>query len=395
MRSITARAMSLSAAVIFLYGTVASLLGTLLPSLSRQFHLTPEQNGYLASVQAIGLTLATLIAGPLIDKKGLKLALSGGLALMLAALAGFLAASGWPALLASIFILGVGSGMAVAAANTLASQVDENKRSAMVNFANIFFGLGGLATPLIAANLDAGNPVRLAYLVSGLALAVLISGFITGIPAASGGSGFHFIDIARIEPRSLLLLLCTMNFLYAGCEVGFWNWLPKYLISRGNDARTSLNILGFGFACGMIVGRLLAMQILRRTSAITVCILGASAMVATTFATVHLASPKLASVAVFCSGVAMGPVFPGAIGITGDAFRRMTATCIGLVITCGWFGAAVTSWLIGRIAGSDPSRLSHALLVIPFSALAVVLLSFAVRRMLLNRLAILREPIAI
>jgi len=169
MRSITARAMSLSAAVIFLYGTVASLLGTLLPSLSRQFHLTPEQNGYLASVQAIGLTLATLIAGPLIDKKGLKLALSGGLALMLAALAGFLAASGWPALLASIFILGVGSGMAVAAANTLASQVDENKRSAMVNFANIFFGLGGLATPLIAANLDAGNPVRLAYLVSGLA----------------------------------------------------------------------------------------------------------------------------------------------------------------------------------------------------------------------------------
>ncbi|HWC19923.1 MAG TPA: MFS transporter [Terriglobales bacterium] len=391
----THRPMSLSAAVIFLYGTIASLLGTLLPTLSSRFHLSPEQNGYLASVQAIGLTLATLIAGPLIDSKGIKLTLSGGLSLMLLALIGLLAARGWPTLLVSMFILGIGSGMAVASANTLASQVDEEKRAAMVNFANIFFGLGGLATPFIAANLLAGNPLQLAYLVSTFALAVLVVGMLTAIPGRSDASGFHLSDLAGIERRSLLVLLCAVNFLYAGCEVAFWNWLPKYLISRGTNPRTALNILGFGFACGMIVGRLLAIEILRRSSAIAVCIFGASAMVVTTWATIHAANPYLATIAVFCSGVAMGPVFPGTIGITGDTFRRMTATCIGLVITCGWFGAAVTSWLIGRIAGRDPTRLAQGLLVIPLSAIIVVVLGFGVRRMLSEGPPVSPEPVVL
>ncbi|HVH87743.1 MAG TPA: MFS transporter [Terriglobales bacterium] len=389
------RAMSLSAAVIFLYGTIASLLGTLLPSLSSNFHLTPAQNGYLAAVQAIGLTLATLIAGPLMDSKGIKLTLSSGLALLLVSLLALVTARDWLMLMASIFILGIGSGMAVAAANTLASEVDESKRTAMVNFANIFFGLGGLATPFVAANLLAGNPMRLAYLVAALTVAGLLFGVSTAMPAGSGQGGFHITAIARIERRWLLLVLCAVNFLYAGSEVGFWNWLPKYLMSRGNDQRTALNILGFGFACGMIVGRLLAMQILRRASAIAVCIAGSLAMIVTTFATIHLANPALATIAVFCSGVAMGPVFPSTIGITGDAFRRMTATCIGLVITCGWFGAALTSWLIGRIAGSDPRRLSQGLLVIPLSALFIVVLSFAVRRMLSNRQPVTPEPVVL
>ena len=387
--------MSVSAAVIFLYGTVASLLGTLLPSLSGRFHLTPEQNGYLASVQAIGLALATLLAGPLVDARGIKVSLSGGLFLMLVSLLGLLAAKGWSALLVSILVLGVGSGMAVASANTLASQVNEQRRAAMVTFANIFFGLGGLTTPFVAANLLAGNPLELAYLVSALALAVFLLGLWTAIPSRTGEGGFHIFDVASIERRSLLAVLCAVNFLYAGCEVGFWNWLPKYLISRGCDARTALNILGFGFACGMIVGRLLAIKILRRRSAIMVSIFGASAMVVATLATIRVANPTLATVAVFCSGMAMGPVFPSTVGITGDAFRRLTATCIGLVITCGWLGAAVTSWLIGRIAGPDPARLSQGLLVIPISAFLVVLLGFAVRRMLSQGQPVTPQPVAL
>src|SRR4051812_37544025 len=124
--------MVLSAAVIFVYGTIASLLGTLLPTLSAQFHLSPEQNGYIASVQAIGLMLATLLAGPLMDSKGIKPTLCGGLILMFIGLLALLSASGWPALVIAIFVLGLGSGTVVAASNNLASQVDEQRRASMV-----------------------------------------------------------------------------------------------------------------------------------------------------------------------------------------------------------------------------------------------------------------------
>jgi fucose permease len=376
------RPIVLSCAVIFLYGTIASLLGTLLPSFSVRFHLSPEQNGYIASLQAVGLMLATLIAGPLMDVKGIKSALLGGLILMFVSLIGLLGAAGWRTLIFAIVVLGVGSGTIVAASNNLASQVDERKRASMLNLANLFFGLGGLATPFIVANVLPGNPMRLAYLVASVTAGVLILAIMTPIPRNAAGTGFRLSDVVKIERKSLLFLLCAVVFLYVGCEVGFWNWLPKYLVNRGNDSRTALNILGFGFACGIIVGRLLAIQILRRISAVTVCIAASGAMILTTYATIHLSHPVLAAVAVFCSGVAMGPVFPSALGITSDAFPRMTGTCIGLVITAGWLGTAVSSWIIGRVAGHDPDRLPLALMVIPLFSLLIVFSSLGVKRML-------------
>ncbi|HWY67245.1 MAG TPA: MFS transporter [Terriglobales bacterium] len=386
-------AIVLSATVIFVYGTVASLLGTLLPSLSARFHLSPEQNGYIAAVQAVGVALATLVAGPLMDSKGVKVTLVGGLALMLVSLIGLLAAVGGSTLIVAILILGVGSGTVIVAANHLAGQVDERQRASAVNLANTFFGLGGLATPFIAANLLSGNPIRLAYLVAALTAGALLMTLSARTPIRAKES-FHISQLAKIEPKNLLLLLCSVSFLYVGCEIAFWNWLPKYLMSRGNDARTALNILGFGFACGMIAGRLLALPLLRRLSAAAVCILAGIGMAAATFAVVHIASSTLAFVAVFLSGVAMGPVFPSALGITSDSFPLMTGTCIGLVITAGWCGAAISSWIIGSIAGSDPSRLGLALCVVPLFSVLIVVLSLAVRRMAPKARTIVAEPIA-
>src|SRR5215472_11959533 len=373
-------AIVLSSTVIFVYGTVASLLGTLLPSLSARFHLSPEHNGYIAAVQAIGVALATLIAGPLMDSKGTKATLLGGLALMLSSLLGLLATTGWSTLIVAIFVLGVGSGTVIVAANHLAGQVDEKRRASAVNLANTFFGLGGLATPFIAGNLLSGNPIRLAYLVAALTAGALLMILSAHIPTRPS-EAFHISQLAKIEPKSLLLLLCLVSFFYVGCEIAFWNWLPKYLISRGNDARTALNILGFGFACGMIAGRLLALPLLRRLSPAGVCVLAGTAMASTTFATVHVAGSIVALITVFLSGVAMGPVFPSALGITSDSFPRMTGTCIGLVITAGWCGAAISSWIIGSIAGSDPSRLGLALSVVPLFSALIVGLTLAVRRM--------------
>jgi len=50
----------------------------------------------------------------------------------------------------------------------------------------------------------------------------------------------------------------------------------------------------------------------------------------------------------------------------------MTSTAIGIVITCGWAGLAVSSHLIGAIAGGDPKRIRKALLVIPASSVLMI-----------------------
>jgi len=57
---------------IFVYGMIAAMLGTILPDLATRFHLTPKQNGAIAFYQALGLIIASISVGPLIDNEGKK-----------------------------------------------------------------------------------------------------------------------------------------------------------------------------------------------------------------------------------------------------------------------------------------------------------------------------------
>ena len=57
---------------IFVYGMIAAMLGTILPDLSARFKLTPKQNGTIAFCQALGLIIASVAVGPLIDNEGKK-----------------------------------------------------------------------------------------------------------------------------------------------------------------------------------------------------------------------------------------------------------------------------------------------------------------------------------
>src|SRR5277367_4861685 len=81
-RSSRSRLIPAAILAILVYGMIAPVLGTLLPTLSSRFNLTPDQNGTLAAVKAIGLVIASLAIGPLIDLKGKKTALVGGMVLI-------------------------------------------------------------------------------------------------------------------------------------------------------------------------------------------------------------------------------------------------------------------------------------------------------------------------
>ena len=63
---------------IFVYGMIAAMLGTILPDLSSRFKLTPQQNGTIALMQAIGLIVASISVGPLIDNEGKKVGPGAG-----------------------------------------------------------------------------------------------------------------------------------------------------------------------------------------------------------------------------------------------------------------------------------------------------------------------------
>lgn len=364
---------------IFIYGMIAAMLGTILPELSDRFHLSPSQNGTIAFAQAVGLILASLAAGPLLDNEGKKLGIVLGLGFIAIALFVLPRAPGFRSILMLLFLLGVGGGIMVTGANALASDVGEAHRATALNLANLFFGLGALATPLIAANLFGRNWIRLCYTIASLTVATLVIEALTKMPGPTGTGRFVLADAAPVLGRPLLFLLGLFVFLYITCEVGIWNWLPRYLIAQGIPESQALNILSLGFALGMLIGRAGILPVLIRVPAVTVTLAGSAAMAVTTFVMLRTNKPTAAFVLVFLAGISMAPVFPTTLAIVGDAFPRMTGTAIGFVITCGWIGLAVSSRIIGLIAGGDPRRLKKALLVIPASAVLMVGLDLAIR----------------
>ncbi len=363
---------------IFVYGMIAAMLGTILPDLSDRFHLTPSQNGAIAFAQALGLMIASLGVGPLLDTEGDKIGLILGLAFIIAALFALPRSGGYRTIVFLLFLLGVGGGIVVTGANALVSGVSEAHRATALNLVNLFFGLGGLATPFISANLFQRNWVRLCYTVASLTVVTLVVQAVAQMPAPAGSSGFLLAHAGPILGRPLLFLLGFFLFLYVSCEVGVWNWLPRHLIAQGIPESRALNILSLGFALGLLVGRVGVSPILIRVPAIQVTLAASIAMAVTTFLMLRTNRPAAAAALVFLAGVSMAPVFPTALAITGTAFPQMTGTAIGFVITCGWAGLAVSSRVIGAIAGGDATRLKKALLLIPASAVLMVGLNLAI-----------------
>ena len=254
----------------FVYGMIAAMLGTILPDLSDRFQLTPRQNGIIAFAQALGLIIASLAVGPLLDDEGKKAGLMLGLAFISFALFALPRSSGFRSVVVLLFFLGVGGGIVVTGANALISDVSETHRASALNLVNLFFGLGGLATPFISAHLFARKWVRLCYTVAVLTVITFGIQAVTKMPPPTGAGRFILADAGPVLGRPLLFLLGFFLFLYVSCEVGVWNWLTRHLIAQGIPESSALNILSLGFALGLLIGRVGVSPILVHVSAITV-----------------------------------------------------------------------------------------------------------------------------
>lgn len=371
---------------IFVYGMIAAMLGTILPGLSERFHLTPKQNGSIAFAQAVGLMIASVGVGPLIDNEGKKLGLILGLGLIGVALLSLPRARGYGSIAALLFMLGLGGGVVVTGANALVSDVGAEHQATALNLVNLFFGLGGMLTPFISANLLKRDIVKLCYAAGGFAVIALAVQAASPIPPPTGMQSFVLSNTGTLLGQPILLMLGLLLFLYVSCEVGIWNWLVQHLIAQGIPESRALNVLSLGFALGLLVGRVAVSPILITVRPEIVTLAAAVLMALTSYVALTARSVRTAWILVFFAGVAMAPVFPTTLAIVGGwadkAFPAMKSTAMGFAITCGWAGLAVSSRIIGGIAGGDPKRLKKALLVIPAFSVVMVGINLAVQAML-------------
>lgn len=354
---------------IFVYGMIASMLGTIIPGLAASVHLTNAQIGYIALAQGLGLVVASVSVGPLMDRRGKKIGVLLGLLLITASLVALANAHSFATIMVAMFVLGMGGGIVLTGANALGNDVSESRRGTVLNLLNLFVGLGGMATPFVAGNLLHSDAVKIAYTAAILTAVTFLIHLPLRLPSPVPRAASQ--KSREVFRRPILYLLAAATFLYTACEFGIWNWIVKYLITRGIAESTALNVLS-GFAVGMLLGRLFAASLLIKIRPLTVTIAASLLMAVATFSMLHITNPTGAAAILFVVGMCMAPVFPTTVSVVGDIFRHGSATAIGFTITCGFSGLVISSPLIGWIAGPNPNGIGRGLLILPAFSVALL-----------------------
>src|SRR5262249_23509692 len=150
-----------------------------------------------------------------------------------------------------------------------------------------------------------GKALNMCYLTAVLTTVTLALHAATPMPPPSGERGFKASEVVSLFSRPALFLLAAFLFLYVACEVGVWNWLAKHLIAQGVPKDSALNILGLGFALGLLIGRVVVSRILINVAAPTVTLAASVLMAMTTFGMLQSSDPTMAGVLVFLAGIAM------------------------------------------------------------------------------------------
>jgi MFS transporter, FHS family, L-fucose permease len=347
-------------------------MGPLSSTIRRQYSLSGFMAGLLPAFAFVAFAIFSVPGGVLAARIGkrrlllLALGLSG-----LGVLVPTVVVPGFALLLASVFVLGVGTTLLQVAGNPIMRDVSEEGRFARnLSFAQFVKGVGSVGSTALVARLALGDlgfrrvfPVFLVLTVLALvAVALLkVSETRAEVPPSVGSS----LALLR-EPEFALAVVGI--FLYVGSEVGLGTWLAPRLEGLGHgeaEAKLLGPTLFFG---GLTVGRLLGSAVLSFITPRAFFRVSAG-LGSLGILLVMSGVPGLAVAGVAAAGLGFANIWPVLFSLTVEARPERSAELSGLMCMA-IVGGAVLPPLMGRIG--DAVGLGVAFLV-PLGAFVYLL----------------------
>lgn len=404
---------------IFVYGLLAALPGSVLPTLERRGFLpTDSAIGNFLLINAMGAVLAYLASGPIIDRLGKKSALLFGTVGVIVSLAGFAftvtyvqpQAALW-LVLASAFVLGLGANAIVSAGHALVAYVASTWRHAALNLLDICFGLGLASLPLVVQVLQRGGGLGLVFWsLAGTAAVLLLFVLTSRFPAADHSEAFPVHEARHLLRQPRFWLLAIALFMYVGAEVSVGKWVvtylerdPQLLAGMGLDAASlehmartapqslsqffeqdakgievatyALRTLSL-FAFALLAGRLVSSVLLGLLHVDSLWLLAAGSAITAGALLVAFTTgdPGTVRWALIATGFGMGPIFPTSVGLASVMAPRIAGTAMSLVMGVGFAGLLLIPPAVGYLSDARGGDLRAGLMIVFAAAVAMLVL---------------------
>lgn len=363
MVSSTRTLKTLNFAAMGQHGIVLLMFSPLVPSIMETFAIGEALAGLLLSAGSLGFVAGPILAGAVIDGRGVKSALAVG---FLAEIA-FFAVFGWSPIFwvaaAANFFIHMAGAFVETSANVMPTLVDRRHAGSYMNLVHSFFSVGAVIGPvLIGLFLSAAGTWRpVSWLVAiptgGLAIFTLAVPF--SKPPAEPADGENPRRASRggrlalwssvVFRRPVFFGALTL-MLYVGAEVGLSAWIVYYLTSRLGFSTvvssTGLSTLWIGIMVGRFGSSILARRFSSRALVSTAGIVGLVAGVGLLYTDrTFLVFALLAIV-----GLSMSGVFPNVMAEINSRDPQRAGTITGFLAVGAGSGAMVFQWCIGLVA---------------------------------------------
>jgi len=355
-----------------------AVLGTLfgLPEMRARLQINLAQQGNMILLLYLGIFLATLVAGPVIDATGNKIILVTASALVAAGMAGFAVSHSYSAATIPAVLLGLGGGGLNTSTNVLVSDLYGESRGPMLNILGIFYGIGALCIPLLAGAIEGHFAIApQLFLCSALAAVCALLFLSMRFPPASAAQSFSWREALKVARYPGVLLLAFVLFCQSGNEASIGGWTSTYVGEAGLGAKAATFILA-GYWAALMVGRLLVARLLRTVGKIQMvlasgvgALLGAAILLTTRNQVMLVAG-------VLLIGLSYAGIFPTTLAIAGDAYLKFAGTVFGLLIAIALVGGMSFPWAVGHI--SQASTVHYGMIVPLLGAAGICVLAFRI-----------------
>lgn len=331
-----------------LSGVITVILGPLLPILIVRWSMTDQSAGVLFTVQFCGNLLGSISIGWLIARRGYGQTIGIGFVLMGAGMAA-LGLGGRPLGLLSTAGFGYGLGLVLSGTNLWVGAVAGSRRAAALTIANLAWGIGAVACPLVVFIAQRSDRVGiLLFGIAGLsALFALLLAFIPIEPPTKSVVVETMPIGASPAGLGLAIVLGAFFFLYCGTESAIGGWSAAYA-KRGGTGRAAWGALAPMYLwAGLLAGRAFGPLALRKIPERKVLIFGLGLAAACNGALLSLANPTSAAISLVGVGLGFACIFPLLVASLVDSFGKRASKVASVIFPLASVGGATIPWLVG------------------------------------------------
>ena len=369
---------------LVLIGVVGNVMGPVMPEVIREYGLSLTTAGMVFTAQGLGRIVAVFSTSSWSDRVGRKPVLRLGGVLMMIGAIGYGLSPAWVGHILSAIIIGAGSGMLDGASNALVSDLHTEKRGLALNRLHVFFGLGSLLGPLVAAFfLGVMQSWRLLFAaVAAMAGAHAIFASSQVYPEVTGQKGEGQQQLKAVRKAVLtspqFWMLSGIMFTYSGMGGIIVGWMNTYLSNELTASVLAASSVLALYNVGLTLGRMVWGGVSERVGypkTLIMCSLGG--LVFVTSAVVARQFWWIAG-SFWLTGFFVAGLFPTAVAYGTGLFSELTGTVTGYMITIASLGGMLLPLLVGAL--SDAVGLGIGMLAAPFFGIIQLTLAATLQR---------------